>query len=135
MRRATPLAAAGAVLILTAACSSGSSSASAGKAADSKTAPGATVAIPLLGFDPKTVTIAPGQTVTWKNGTDISHVLVEGTYQVDDNGLRSSETPDGAFSLKVDKTGDTVSHTYPKAGTFTYYCSIHKGMNATVIVK
>lgn len=128
MRRAIPLALA--ALALTGACSSSSSPKTV-----AATKPGATVTIPLLGFDPATVTIKPGQTVTWKNGNDISHVLVEGSYALDGNGLRSSEHPDGAFSLKVDKTGDTVSHTYPKAGTFTYYCSIHKGMNATVIVK
>jgi plastocyanin len=130
MRRAITLAAAGAALLVTSACSGSSDPEPA-----TASLPGATVTIPLLAFDPATVTIAPGQTVTWKNGNDISHVLVERTYTVGADGLRTSETPDGAFSLKVDNTGDTVSHTYPKAGTFTYYCSIHKGMNATVTVK
>jgi plastocyanin len=119
------------VLLLTAACSGGSTG---GPAKATTARPGAGVAIPLLSFTPDKVTIKAGQTVTWTNGNDISHVLVEGTYKVSSDGLRSSQTDDGTFSLKVAKKGDVVAHTYPKAGTFTYYCSIHKGMNATVVV-
>ena len=126
MRRAAALAA----LLLATACSSSSSPPSA-----QVSRPGATVQIPLLSFRPDPVTIRAGQTVTWVNGNDIRHVLVEGTYQVGSDGLRTRESSDGAFSLKVAKAGDTVSHTYPKAGTFTYYCSIHKGMNGTVTVR
>ena len=129
MRRSTALALG--ILLATTACS-GSSSGSK-PAAPHK--PGASVAIPLLSLTPDTVRVKVGQTVTWTNGNDISHVLVEGTYQVDKStGLRTSEHDDGTFSLKVSKKGDVVSHTYDKAGTFTYFCTIHKGMNGTVIV-
>lgn len=127
MRRAAAVAT---VLLLTAACSGSSHPETVGASA-----PGAAVAIPLLSFNPDSVTVKAGQTVTWTNGNDIGHVLVQGSYDVDkDTGLRSSEHDDGTFSLKVAKKGDRVSHTFPKAGTFTYYCSIHKGMNATVTV-
>lgn len=133
MRRAPAVAITGLVL-LTAACSSSSSKGdSAASAAPAK--PGAAVAIPLLMFSPDKVTVKTGQTVTWTNGNDINHVLVEGTYKVDGNGLRTSETDDKAFNLKVAKKGDVVSHTYEKAGTYTYYCTIHKGMNGTVVVQ
>ena len=132
MRRAA--AAALGALLLTSACGGSSGSSKAAQSSPAK--PGAAVGIPLLSFTPDTVTIQAGQTVTWTNGNDISHVLVEGSYAVDKHtGLRTSESDDGAFSLKVDKKNDVVSHTYPRAGTFTYYCSIHKGMNATVVVR
>jgi plastocyanin len=36
--------------------------------------------------------------------------------------------------LKLSKKGQQVSHTYDKAGTFTYFCTIHKGMNGSVTV-
>jgi plastocyanin len=128
MRRTAALALG--LLVATTACS-GSSSSGAKPAAK----PGAAVAIPLLSFTPDTVRVKVGQTVTWTNGNDIKHVLVEGTYQVDKStGLRTSEKDDGTFSLTVNKKGDVVSHTYDKAGTFTYFCTIHKGMNATVVV-
>ena len=118
-------------LLATTACSGSSSSSTPA----SPHKPGADVAIPLLSFTPDTVSVKVGQTGTWTNGNDISHVRVEGTYQVDKGtGLRTSEKDDGSFSLKVNKKGDVVSHTYDKAGTFTYFCTIHKGMNGTVVV-
>ena len=133
MRRTAAAAALG-TLLLASACG-GSSDGKKDSAAAGPTKPGASVAIPLLSFDPAKVTVKAGQTVTWTNKNDISHVLQEGTYTLDGNGLRSSEKSDGAFSLKVDKKGDVVSHTYDKPGTFTYFCTIHKGMNATVVVE
>lgn len=128
MRRTAALALG--LLVATTACSGSSGAKPAGAAK-----PGAAVAIPLLSFTPDTVQVKVGQTVTWTNGNDIKHVLVQGTYQVDKStGLRTSEKGDGTFSLTVDQKGDVVSHTYDKAGTFTYFCTIHKGMNGTVVV-
>jgi plastocyanin len=88
----------------------------------------------LLAFDPKEVRVQTGQTVSWVGGGNITHVLVQGTYEVGADGLRTKETDDKAFSLKLTKKGQQVSHTYDKAGTFTYFCTIHKGMNGTVTV-
>lgn len=132
MRRAA--LASGLLLITTVTACSGSSS--SGAKPTTPTKPGASVAIPLLSFTPATVTVKTGQTVTWTNGNNIKHVVVEGTYQLDkSSGLRTSEKDDGAFSLTVEKKGDVVSHTYDKAGTFPYFCTIHKGMNGTVVVQ
>ncbi len=119
-------------LSVTAAC--GGSQPKAGAPAGGGGAPGLTVSIPLLSFSPTALTIHKGQTVTWVNGNDINHVLVEGTYQVGSDGLRTSQTDDMAFRLSVAKKGDVVKHTYDTVGTFTYYCTIHHGMNAAVTV-
>ncbi|MCU1587953.1 MAG: Blue (Type1) copper protein [Frankiales bacterium] len=88
----------------------------------------------LLAFDPVEAHIKVGQTVTWEAGDNIRHVLVEGTYKVGGDTLRTSQTDDKAFNLVLTKKGQTVSHTYDKPGTFTYYCTIHHGMNGSVVV-
>ena len=98
------------------------------------TADGVVVNTGLLTFSPDVANIKKGQTVTWVGGDNITHVLVEGTYKVGGDKLRTSQTDDGAFHLDLTKTGQRVSHTYTTAGTFTYYCSIHHGMNGTVVV-
>jgi plastocyanin len=94
----------------------------------------ATVNTGLLSFDPKQVQIKTGQTVAWVGGDDITHVLVEGTYEVGSDGLRTTQTDDKVFNLSLTKKGQQVTHTYDKAGTFTYFCTIHHGMNGTVVV-
>ena len=118
-------------LLLSTACGSSDNAASADTA--SKT-DGPTVNTALLAFSPDPVQIKKGQTVTWVGGDNITHVLVEGTYEVGSDGLRTEQTDDKAFDLKLTKKGQQVSHTYDKPGTFTYYCTIHHGMNGTVVV-
>ena len=104
----------------------------ASKAADK--VDGVPVNTALLAFSPDTVKVAKGQTVTWVGGDDITHVLVEGSFKVGSDGLRTEQTDDKAFNLRLTKKGQQVSHTYDKTGTFTYYCTIHHGMNGTVVV-
>jgi plastocyanin len=115
-------------VVLSGACSS--SGAKVGPA----TKAGATVSTGLLAFAPKTVSIHTGQTVTWIGGDNIRHVLVEGSYQVGSDGLRTKESDDKAFHLELSRKGQQVSHTYDRPGTFTYFCTIHHGMNGTVTV-
>ena len=38
------------------------------------------------------------------------------------------------FNAKLDGKGKTFSFTFTKPGTYTYYCDIHQGMNATITV-
>lgn len=99
-----------------------------------KTSEGVSVDTALLAFSPATARVKAGQTVTWVGGDNITHVLVQGTYDVGADGLRSEEKDDGAFQLKLTRKGQQVSHTYTTPGTFTYFCSIHRGMNGTVVV-
>lgn len=118
-------------LLLSGCSSSGSSSKPADKPV---TKAGATVDTSLLAFAPKSVHISKGETVTWIAGDNIAHVLVEGSYEVGSDGLRTKESDDKAFNLKLSKKGQQVSHTYDMAGTFTYFCTIHHGMNGSVTV-
>jgi plastocyanin len=132
LRRAPLFVAVAAVPLLLAGCS-GSSSPS-GKGPSAPAAEGAQVGTGLLAFDPEEARIKTGETVTWVAGDGIRHVLVEGAYEVGSNGLRTSQTDDKAFQLELTKKGQTVSHTYDKPGRFTYYCTIHQGMNGVVVV-
>lgn len=116
------------------ACSAGGAQPSAGKPAVQQSADGPTVQVKLLSFEPKEIRITKGQTVTWVGGDAIRHVLVQGQYEVGPDSLRTKETDDKAFSLELARKGQTVRNTYTQAGTFPYYCTIHKGMNGVVIV-
>ena len=120
------------LLLTTAACGGSSAGDTAPAAATTKG--DASVNTALLAFDPKEVRIKTGQTVSWVGGDNITHVLVQGTYEVGADGLRTKESDDKTFSLDLTKKGQRVSHTYDKPGTFTYFCTIHKGMNGTVTV-
>jgi plastocyanin len=71
-------------------------------------------------YDPATVTIKVGGTVTWVNQDTPKHDVVA------DNGEFKSDLFD---------KGATFSFTFTKAGTYPYHCSIHPGMTGTVIVQ
>lgn len=71
-------------------------------------------------FEPQTVTIPVGATVTWVNRDDIPHTSV---------------STDGVFKSKVIDTDGNFSYTFAKAGTYPYYCSIHPKMTGQVVVK
>jgi plastocyanin len=71
-------------------------------------------------YDPQTVTIKVGDTVTWLNDDAPQHDVVA------DNGEFKSDLFD---------KGGTFSFTFTKAGTYPYHCSIHPGMVGTVVVQ
>lgn len=88
----------------------------------------ATVLTKLLEFDPEKITVEAGTPVTWKAGDGIAHTVTTGTFTVGDNGLRAAEQPDGKIDTPLTQDKE-VSFTFDEPGTYTYYCSIHKGMN------
>jgi plastocyanin len=71
-------------------------------------------------FGPQTITVPIGTTVTWTNSDDIPHTAV---------------STDGVFKSKVMDTDEKFSYTFTKAGTYSYYCSIHPKMTGQVVVK
>lgn len=131
---------ASAAAMLLASCSSsdtttpGDSTASDSTAGDSTASAeppsgaGTTVATKLLKYEPETVTVKAGTPITWKAGDGIAHTVTTGTFKVDDNGLRSTEQPDGKIDAPLTQDKE-VSFTFEEPGTYPYYCAIHKGMN------
>jgi plastocyanin len=70
-------------------------------------------------FDPETIEIRAGETVTWTNEDNFTH-----TVEVEGKG-----------DHKVER-GESVSITFGEAGEFDYVCTLHRqDMSGTVIVK
>jgi 3',5'-cyclic-AMP phosphodiesterase len=70
-------------------------------------------------FGPQTITVPVGTTVTWTNKDDIPHTIV---------------STDGVFKSKVRDTDEKFFYTFDKAGTYSYYCSVHPKMTGKVVV-
>jgi plastocyanin len=81
---------------------------------------GAEVKIDNFSFGPQTITVPVGATVTWTNRDDIPHTVV---------------STDGVFKSKVRDTDEKFSYTFTKAGTYSYFCSIHPKMTGKVVVQ
>jgi plastocyanin len=94
---------------------------SGGTGSKGVTTPGANeVWIQGMAFDPSTITITTGTTITWTNKDAIGHSVTS------DNGVFDSGI--------INATG-TFSYTFDTAGTFTYHCKVHPTMTASVVVK
>ena len=75
-------------------------------------------------FDPESVTITAGDTVTWDVAGTNPHTIT---------------ADDGSFDQSV-STGDTFEQTFDTPGTYAYYCRIHGaaggvGMSGTIVVE
>ena len=71
-------------------------------------------------FGPETLTVPVNSAVTWVNKDDVPHVIASN---------------DGLFKSKALDTDDKYSYTFTKAGTYSYYCSIHPKMVGKIIVQ
>jgi plastocyanin len=90
------------------------------KANDQPPAANVAVKIDNFVFGPQAITVPVGTTVTWTNSDDIPHTAV---------------STDGVFKSKVMDTDEKFSYTFTKAGTYSYYCSVHPKMTGQVVVK
>lgn len=94
---------------------------------------GPTVSTKLLSYDPQELTVKAGTTVTWTVGDNIGHTVTTGSFELGGDGLRTSENADGMLDQPIGP-GKDATFTFEKPGTYTYYCSIHKGMTGVVEV-
>ena len=78
------------------------------------------VKIDNFAFGPQAITVPVGTTVTWTNSDDSPHTAV---------------STDGVFKSKAMDTNEKFSYTFTKAGTYSYYCSVHPKMTGQVVVK
>ena len=81
---------------------------------------GTKVTMKQFAFNPATVTVKVGETVTWENQDGANHNVI---------------ADDGSFKSADFGQGKTFSFTFTKAGTYTYSCHIHPDMKGTVIVQ
>jgi plastocyanin len=82
---------------------------------------GAQVTMKDIKFNPGSVTVKKGGTVTWTNDDSVGHDVTADSFKSGDAGGIQS--------------GQTFKHTFDKAGTFKYVCTVHPGMEGTVVVK
>ena len=113
-----------AMLALAACSGSSSPAASAAPSVAPSVAPpdatGSAVTIASFKFEPATLTISVGTTVTWTNNDSASHTVT---------------ADDGSFKSETLGKGGTFSQTFTTAGTFAYHCNFHSSMTGTITVQ
>jgi plastocyanin len=82
---------------------------------------GTEVSMEGIAFQPAEVTVGVGDTVTWTNNDSVGHDVTADSFSSGEPGAMSS--------------GDTFEHTFEEAGTFDYVCTVHPGMEGTVVVE
>jgi plastocyanin len=123
------LGAAGVVLL--AACGGSTSPYGGGGGGGGSCTPTATkVCMGTTTFSPTNLTIAAGTAVTWQNGSGTTHTVT------------SSSSSTETFNSGTVGGAGTYAHTFPTAGTYDYYCTLHgadgtppTGMHGTVTVQ
>jgi plastocyanin len=89
--------------------------------APAATGGGGSVTMKSIKFNPGTVKVKAGDTVTWTNEDSVGHDVTSKAFK---SGSAGGIEP-----------GQSFKHKFAKAGTFTYVCTVHPGMQGTVVVK
>ena len=71
-------------------------------------------------FQPRTIEVPVGATVTWTNADEDAHTVT---------------SSNGAFSSPGLDSGEIFSQTFTAPGTYSYFCALHPHMTARVIVR
>ncbi|AIF82285.1 putative multicopper oxidase [Candidatus Nitrososphaera evergladensis SR1] len=72
-------------------------------------------------FEPSSITVNAGTTVTWRNDDNTFHIV--------------ASKAEGVFASDLISQKKTFEHTFAEQGTYDYYCSLHPWMTGTVNVK
>lgn len=72
-------------------------------------------------YHPRTITVRPGQRITWVNDDDVLHDVVS--------------TSGESIESELFPRGQTFSYTPTRRGTIRYVCTIHPGMEGTIEVR
>ncbi len=90
-----------------------------------------------LTFTPDTVEIRVGQTVRWRNTSDVLHTVTADPSRAQDPS--NVAVPDGASTFDSGnlRPGETFEHTFSTPGEYRYFCVPHElaGMTALIIVR
>ncbi len=107
-------------VVMTAGCTSYSPGPSASSAPQTSTASQNAVSMKGLAFNPSSLTIKKGASVTWTNDDTVTHTVTSDT---------------GAFESGNLSPGATFTHQFNDTGTFPYHCSIHTFMKGALAVQ
>ncbi len=78
------------------------------------------VTVENFAFNPATITVQAGDSVTWTNQDAVPHTVT---------------ADGGSFDEPLDASGGVATITFATPGTFTYHCTIHPSMHGTVVVE
>ncbi len=81
---------------------------------------GNTVTIQNFSFNPSTLTISVGSSVTWTNKDSVDHTVTSDT---------------GLFQSGTLANGQSYTYQFTTAGTYNYSCSIHPNMHGKIVVQ
>ena len=122
--------------LLIAACRTGSPSSASGipQAQPSPSAQLNHISMDASQFLPNTITIQKGNPITLTDEATSLHVLANGTWQ--SNGIPKYAREAGApkVEMQFQQHESRSIGPFPTAGTFHLYCTVHPGMNLTIIV-
>ena len=88
-----------------------------------------------MDFLQSSITIQKGESITLVADTFAPHRIANGTWQ---NGEAKPAKEPGApeiIEVQIDGNSSSTLGPFTTAGTFQLYCTIHPGMNLTVIVQ
>jgi plastocyanin len=85
-------------------------------------------------FVQSTMTISKGSSLTLVDDVGVLHIIANGTW---DNSIAKPMKETNAPEVNVHLTGNDkqVIGPFTTAGTYHLYCTVHPGMNLTVIVQ
>jgi plastocyanin len=83
----------------------------------------ASVTIQDFAFDPASIEVDAGTTVSWTNEDGVTHTVTSG----------ADSASDGTFDETAD-SGSGVEIDFSDPGTYPYFCSIHPSMTGEVVV-
>jgi plastocyanin len=88
-----------------------------------------------MNFVQSSIPIKKGESITLIDDAQDSHIIANGTWE---NGTAKPQNEPGApqvEDLQISGSGQgTIGH-FTTAGTFHFYCTVHSGMNLTVVVQ
>lgn len=87
-----------------------------------------------LTFEPKTATIKTGETVKWKNTSDVDHTVTayegkipDGAAYFASGGFESERAARNSVKEGLIAPDQAYEHTFEQPGTFGYFCIPHEG--------
>jgi len=88
--------------------------------ASAEASQGTVVKIDNFTFNPPTLKVKVGTTITWKNEDDIPHTVL---------------ATDKTFKSSALDTDDSYSFTFATVGAYEYFCSLHPHMTGKIEVE
>ncbi len=114
------------VTVLVVACGGGGSSSNGSN----------TVHLTSNNFAQPSITISKGSSITFVSDTSATHIISNGMWNGNNPQPKTESGAPVVSNMMFNSSGETKTiGPFNTAGTFHYYCSVHVGMNLTVVVQ